>query len=103
MVDYTFDQYAIPFAGQVKDRLELLQLALDASPHAYADSARLASLADLLGVAERHSELQMRQAEAALKAGDVSAALEHATSLASQGYAPACDIAAQASNRTTTL
>jgi hypothetical protein len=77
--------------------MELLQLALDASPRAYADSGRLASLADLLGVAERHAELQMAQAAAALAAGDVPAAQEHATSLASQGYAPASGIAAQAS------
>jgi hypothetical protein len=76
--------------------MELVQMALQADPRAYANSARLAMLADLLGVAERHAELQMWQARAALHAGDLAAAQDLAMSLASQGFKPACDLAAQA-------
>ena len=43
--------------GQVGDRMELLGMALEAQPDAYADSARLAMLADQLGIAERHAEV----------------------------------------------
>ena len=40
--------------------MELLQMALDARPGAYADSGRLALLAELLGTADRHSEVRRR-------------------------------------------
>ncbi|KAK9916721.1 hypothetical protein WJX75_006244 [Coccomyxa subellipsoidea] len=80
---------------QVGDRMELLQMALDARPGAHADGGRLALLAELLGVAERHSELLLRRARAALDAGDLAAAREHAANLAAQGYVPAWDVAAQ--------
>jgi hypothetical protein len=43
--------------SQVGDRMELLQMALEARPRAYAESGRLALLAELLGVAERHAEV----------------------------------------------
>ncbi len=82
--------------GQVKDRMELLQMALDARPDAHADGGRLALLAELLGVAERHSDLQLRRARAALAAGDVAAAREHVSDLAAQGYVLAWEVAAQA-------
>lgn len=71
-------------------------MALDARPGAHADGGRLALLAELLGVAERHSELLLRRARAALVAGDLAAAREHAADLAAQGYVPAWDVAAQA-------
>lgn len=77
--------------------MELVQMALDARPGAHADGGRLALLADLLGVAERHCELLLRRARAALRAGDAAAAKEHALDLAAQGFAPAWDVAAQAS------
>ena len=76
--------------------MELVQMALDARPGAHSDGGRLALLAELLGVAERHSELQLRRARAALRDGDVLAAREHAAELAAQGYVPAWEAAAQA-------
>ncbi|BDA40884.1 probable neuroblastoma-amplified sequence at N-terminal half [Coccomyxa sp. Obi] len=80
---------------QVEDRMELLQMALDARPGAHSDGGRLALLAELLGVAERHSELQLRRARAALRDGDISAAREHAAELAAQGYVPAWEVVAE--------
>ena len=35
-------------------------MALDARPGAYADSGRLALLAELLGIADRHSDVRRR-------------------------------------------
>ncbi|EIE26521.1 hypothetical protein COCSUDRAFT_64531 [Coccomyxa subellipsoidea C-169] len=81
-------------ACQVKDRMELLQMALDARPDAHADGGRLALLAELLGVAEHHSDLQLRRARAALAAGDVAAAREHVSDLAAQGYVLAWEVIA---------
>lgn len=43
---------------QVGDRMELLQMALDARPGAHADSGRIALLAELLGIADRHCEVR---------------------------------------------
>ncbi len=76
--------------------MELLQMALDARPGAHTDGGRLTLLAELLGVAERHSELQLHRARAALRDGDIFAAREHAAELAAQGYVPAWEVAAQA-------
>ena len=47
-----------PWRAQVADRMEVLQMALDARPAAYCNAAAVEELAALLGLAGRGAEVQ---------------------------------------------
>ncbi|KAK9831894.1 hypothetical protein WJX81_006720 [Elliptochloris bilobata] len=81
---------------QVADRMEVLQMALDARQGAYADVSAVDQLAALLGLSGRSAEVRLRRCCAALATGDAEGARALACQLAAEGHAPAWDVASRA-------
>ena len=79
---------------QVRDRFQLMHQVLKSAPDAYRRQGQLQSLAALLGLQSRQSELDTAVAAAAICEGDASTAGPLAVALARKGYAPASEVAA---------
>lgn len=83
---------------QVEDRSELIQAVLDSKPGIYQDQATLNSLAELLGVADKGSAMQLRSAYAALREGDEEFARQQCLNLVFLGVRDAWPLASQLSS-----
>lgn len=82
---------------QITDRMGIVQDLLDSKPGLYREEGTLQELANMLGLASRSADLNLRAANCALREGDIQYACQKCLHLVNIGHKPAWELCAQLS------